>query len=395
MWRIKQGTEESRVLALPSPPPPKEQAGRERCLKRQMLGFLLPLLFWCGLLPGGPAAEAPLVLQPARADFAPLFTVRAVRDEQPNRPAAAWLLPATGGSPRPVPLQGGTEAALTQFFAHSLPTAPAARYAVTVRVLEFQVRETPATNGRQAAGQVTVHLAFDWQNIEGETVMLTEYRGGARYLRPLPDRAVVEPTLRQALLGGLRYFNQWLSQGAAHDVRLATAVRPVFRYETYQTEPDTLFYDSTHPLTWDDFTGPPRPQDRYAAAVFPGFAYQGRPRVVNGVVELEVRLKIFVVRSSSWVAEGQRTAYNLNHEQRHFDIVRLVAERFRRKATPDSLTVRDYQSILGWQYLKSFTEMNHLQDQYDQETAGGTNPAAQDRWNQRIDADLRTYGVRK
>lgn len=365
-------------------------------MKRQMFGFLLPLLFWCGLLPGGPAAEAPLVLQPARADFAPLFTVQAVRDEQPGRPAAAWLLPPTGGSaPRPAPLQGGTEVALTQFFTHSLPAAPAARYAVMVRVLECQVLETYAAKGQQATGQVTVRLAFDWRNSEGQTIALTEYRSGARYLRPLPDRAVVEPTLRQVLLGGLRYFNQWLSLAAAHDVRLATAVHPVFRSETRQAEPDTLFYDPARPLTWDDFTGPPRPKGRYAAAVFPGFAYQGRPRVVNGVVELEVLLKIFVVRSSSWVSPDQRTAYNLNHEQRHFDIVRLVAERFRRKASPDSLTVRDYQSILGWQYLKSFTEMNHLQDQYDQETQGGSNPAAQDRWNQRIDAELRAYGVRK
>ena len=127
--------------------------------------------------------------------------------------------------------------------------------------------------------------------------------------------------------------------------------------------------------------------------MFPGFAYQGRPQVVNGVVALDVRLKIFVVRSSSWVAPGQQNPINLNHEQRHFDIVRLVAERFRRKATPDSLTVRDYQSILGWQYLKSFTEMNRLQDQYDLETHHGQNAATQDRWNQRIDAELRGYGV--
>jgi hypothetical protein len=127
--------------------------------------------------------------------------------------------------------------------------------------------------------------------------------------------------------------------------------------------------------------------------VFPSFAYQGRPRVRNGVVELDIVLSIFVVRSSSWVGPGQQTAINLNHEQRHFDIVRIVAERFRRKATSDSLTVEDYNSILQLQYLKSFTEMNHLQDQYDAETHGGTDLAAQERWNRRIDADLKNYGV--
>ncbi len=354
--------------------------------------LLLLLLGW--LL---PTPEPPLVLRPAKPDFVPvLFRVVAVRDERAAHPAVAWLLPLTGGvnaGARPVELRGGTEAAVREFVAGTLPLRPAARYAVTVRVLALEVRETAVSGSPQAAGDIRVHLAFDWQNSEGQTITLTEYRSGARYRRPLPDRAVVAPALSQALLGGLRYFNQWLTTADAHDVRLATAVHPAFRYETRQTEPDTLFYDPTRPLAWPDFTGPPRPRGRYAAAVFPGFAYQARPRLLNGTLELDVQLKIFVVRSSSWVTEGQRTAYNLNHEQRHFDIVRLVAERFRRKATPDSLTVRDYQSILGWQYLASFREMNHLQDQYDQETAGGTDTAAQQRWNQRIEAELREFGV--
>ncbi|RSK37304.1 hypothetical protein [Hymenobacter metallilatus] len=358
-----------------------------------MLAVLLSLLLaWQRLLPG---PEKPLVLQPVPLLLAsPLFTVTALHDARPGRPAVAWLLSASGAAPpQPVELQGGTEAALRQFVGRSLPVAAAARYRVAVRVLECRVQETPAAAGRQAAGQVTVRLAFDWQNAEGRIVQLTEYRGGARYLRPLASRAVVEPTLRQALLNGFVYLNQWLTQARAHDVRLATAVHPTFRYETRQTEADTLFYDPARPLAWTDFTGLPRPRGRYAAAVFPGFAYQGRPRVANGVVELELYLKIYVVRSSSWVAPDQRTAFNLNHEQRHFDLVRLVAERFRRKATPDSLTVEDYNSILQLQYLKSFTEMNHLQEQYDQETRGGTDAQAQERWNRRIDAELRGYGI--
>lgn len=365
-------------------------------LRRAGWGIWLGLLL-TGLLmaAGQPATEQPLVLQPATPSFTPnLFTIKQVRDERPGSPAVAWLLPtppAAANVARPVELQGGTEAALRQFVARTLPARPA-RYGVTMRVRECRVQET-AANG-QAAGQITVRLAFDWVNPEGRTITLTEYRGGARYLRPLANRSVVEPTLRQALLGGLTYFNTWLTRAAAHDVRLATAVHPTFRYHTDQTETDTVFYDPARPLVWADFTGQPRPKGgRYAAAVFPSFAYQGRPRVVNGVVELEMILKIFVVRSSSWVAPGQQTAEHLNHEQRHFDIVRLVAERFRRKATPDSLTVEDYNSILQLQYLKSFTEMNRLQEQYDAETHGSL--LAQERWNRRIDEELRQYGIKK
>ncbi|MBT2556332.1 hypothetical protein J7E24_00895 [Hymenobacter sp. ISL-91] len=347
-----------------------------------------------------PAPEAPLVLRPVAPGFGPvLFSIAAVRDERPGRPAVALLLPAAmaaGTVPvaRPVELRGGTAAALQQFAAATLPAAATGRYPITLRVQELQVRETPGPNGA-AAGTIALHLTFEWRNAEGRPITLTDYRGTARYGRGRANRAVVETALGQALLGGLRYFNGWLASAAGHDIRLASAVHPTFRYDTRQTEPDTLFYDPARPLVWTDFTGTPRSKGKYAAAVFPSFGYRTRPRVRQGVVVLDIELQVYVVRTSSWVAEGQRTAYSLNHEQRHFDIVRLVAERFRRKVGPDSLTVADYQSILGWQYLDSFREMNRLQDQYDQETAGGTNAAAQARWNQRIEAELRGFGVIK
>lgn len=359
--------------------------------------WLLPLvlLLISGMVPNG--AGPALVLQASRLSFTPTeFYIAAIRDQRPDRSAVAWLLPvpakpaALPAPAQPVDLRGGALAAVQEFVRQSLPRNPALR-PIQLRLRECRVQET-ARPGGQVEGRISVVMAFDYQTAD-KSVFLTEYKGGARYVRPASSQAAVEPALRQCLAGGLSYLHAWINQAARHDVRLATAVQPTFRYETRQTESDTLFYAVDRPLVWSDFTGQPRPKGLYAAAVFPGFAYQGRPRVVNGVVQLELQLKIFVVRSSSWVAPGQQTDFNLNHEQRHFDLVRLVAERFRRKASPDSLTVEDYNSILQLQYLKSFTEMNHLQDQYDAETHGGTDVAAQTRWNRRIDAELRQYGI--
>ncbi|MBC6697272.1 hypothetical protein [Hymenobacter sp. BT190] len=357
--------------------------------------WLLPLL---GLLLGAVPAGVPkpILLLPAPLGLAPTtFTIAEVRDDRADRQAVAWLLPVpTGAATTAVPvatdLQGGAAEALRQFAWKSLPRTAGLR-PVVVRIKELRVQETAAPGG-QVEGRISVRLAFEWLRPDGPPLLLTEYSGGARYGRTLASQAVVEPTLRQTLADALRYFNSWMTQAADHDVRLATAVHPTFRQDVRQTEPDTLFYDPARPLRWDDFTGRPRPGN-YAATVFPGFAYRGQPRVVRGVVQLGITLQVFVVRSSSWVGPGQKTPFNLNHEQRHFDIVRLVAERFRRKATTDSLTVEDYNSILQLQYLKSFTEMNRLQDQYDLETHHGQDAATQDRWNQRIDAELRSYGI--
>ena len=112
------------------------------------------------------------------------------------------------------------------------------------------------------------------------------------------------------------------------------------------------------------------------------------------MVHIIITMKVFVVRDASWVKAG-RDDYGLNHEQRHFDIVKLVAERFKQKIKPGNLTVADYNSIIQNQFLESWREMTRVQEQYDSETGHGLNQLAQADWNQRIDADLEKFGVKK
>ncbi|UOQ70045.1 hypothetical protein [Hymenobacter cellulosilyticus] len=57
------------------------------------------------------------------------------------------------------------------------------------------------------------------------------------------------------------------------------------------------------------------------------------------------------------------------------------------------MTLKDYDSILQYEYLMAFQEMNRIQEQYDGETQHGLNEAEQERWNQRIEAELNQYGL--
>ncbi|WP_054415030.1 hypothetical protein [Hymenobacter sp. DG25A] len=318
------------------------------------------------------------------------FYLAEVADARPKGTPLALLLSTAGAAAKPAAqeLQGGTLPALQDFVRHSVPRNPALR-PVTMRVQALQVRETPGPGGT-IDGKITVTLAFDWSRA-GERVPLVEYRGGAQYRRLPTQRTVVAPALRQALVSGLVYLNTWITQQAPRNPDLATAIEVRFRDEVRQTEADTLFYDPGKPLTWADFTGPQRGKG-FAAAVFPSFAYQGRPFMEQGKLRLDMTLKVFVVRSSSWTST--QLPEPLRHEQGHFDLVKLVAERFRRKVHPDSLTFADYNSIIQLQYLRSYWEMNRVQEQYDAETRQGQDEAAQQRWNQHIDTELRAFKVK-
>ncbi|MDX5438341.1 MAG: hypothetical protein LPK03_14145, partial [Pontibacter sp.] len=180
----------------------------------------------------------------------------------------------------------------------------------------------------------------------------------------------------------------WMEREANTNQRLAKEIKVIFSDYTSASAADTVFYNPKRPLTWSDFTGKPTKPSKYAAAVFPSFSYEGRTEVADGILHLYLNMKVYMLQSSSWVKEGSKNTYGLTHEQRHFDIARLVAERFKQKIKPEILSVADYNSIIQYHFIESFREMNQLQEQYDAETHHGLNRAAQEQWNKKISEEL-------
>ena len=358
--------------------------------------FLALLLLTLGSA-GQPAdTTAPIALRAEPLSFTPKeFYIASVVDERQDQKAVAYLLPLPAtpaeqpGKALPVDLQGGGLAAIRQFMQQSLPQNKKLR-PVVIRLKECRVSETAGAKAGRVDGRVAVAMAFEYQR-DGQTIPLVEYRGGARYDRPASQHGVVEPALRRSLADALLYLNTWIDREAGSNEKLAKALQVSFRDYIENAEDDTVFYTPDRPLNWSDFQGSPSKPSSFAASVFPSFAYEARPEVVNGVIHLDLVMKVYVLKSSSWVKDAARNAYSLQHEQRHFDIVQLVAERFKQKLTPERLTLEDYNSIMQYEYIESFREMNRLQEQYDNETRHGLDETAQARWTQRIQEELRSY----
>ncbi|QMU29866.1 hypothetical protein [Adhaeribacter radiodurans] len=361
---------------------------------------LVCLTLVCGAATQPTVKMAPIVLRNMPLPFTPKeFYIAEVKDEREDRKAVAYLIPAPAApglplatTPQPIDLQGGGLAGIREFIQRSWAQNNKLRPLI-IRLKECKVVETPSATKGRVDGHISIALAYDYRR-EGKPVHLVEYRGGARYSRPANSLTVIEPTLRQSLIAGIRYINIWMDQEAGRNEKLATGIQVNFTDYVRNAEDDTVFYTPNRPLKWNDFTATPR-GGKYAALVFPSFAYQGGSEVINGVIQLNLTVKVYVIRSSSWVKDAARDAYSLNHEQRHFDIVKLVAERFKRKIQPDSLTLDDYNSIVQYKFIESFREMNKMQEKYDGETGHGTNAAMQETWNSRIDADLRKYGIKQ
>ena len=90
----------------------------------------------------------------------------------------------------------------------------------------------------------------------------------------------------------------------------------------------------------------------------------------------------------SWGRPDARNAFTLAHEQTHFDITRLMAERFKERLKTMDLTIEDYDSQIQYEILEIFREMNQEQESYDAQSNHGLNTSAQENWNQKIQAEI-------
>ncbi|GAB2520452.1 hypothetical protein [Spirosoma aerophilum] len=339
----------------------------------------------------------PIRLRPESLPFTPKeFYIAAVTDQRTDRGSVARLALALNQPPQAVDLDKGVATSFQRFIDQGLKQNKALR-PIAMRIRQCKVSESAV--GNRVTGQFTYAVTFELlgKDDAGTTTStrLTDYQGSAKYTRPLGQTDVIESTIRQMLVASLRSLNEYMKRESGQNEKLAKSLQVVFVDDSRITDDDTVHYNPARKLVWADFQAEPRKGSHYAAEVFTSFSYEGKSTVKNGVIVLTLSAKAYMLKPSSWARPDAKNAYALNHEQRHFDITKIIVERFKRKINPDSLTLEDYNSIIQYQFLESFREMNRMQTQYDNETTHSISQVAQERWNQKIDTELRELGVIK
>jgi hypothetical protein len=318
------------------------------------------------------------------------FYVAEVTDERARKAPVAEL--AIKGADNKIRLeatnlQAGPASAFTKYLESGLPKNKAL-WPVIIQIKQMQIKETAATPGR-IDGQISLTLAFGLEKPYGFEHLL-DYPGRLHYTRSPDNAASVERNLRSMLKGGLVYLNDWIKDNANTSRKLAKNVKIGFSDYSEKTEGDTIYYSAKRPLTWADFQSKLRPTGPYQAAVMPSIGYTQEAKVEQGTIEVKVAMKTYVPKSACWANYSGRDDYALNHEQRHFDVVKIVAEQFKKKVLAKKLSPDTYEAFINMQYLDSFRDMDAMQKAYDGETAHGLNRGAQENWNARIDKELKT-----
>ncbi len=369
-------------------------AVRQRYVFSFFVCIPLYVLFFPGLV--RPSQQTPeIVLHDEHLNISPKeFYIAGVIDDRDDRRAIAWLVPYNDAEvtarTSPVDFQGGF-GAIKRFIDNSIPQNAALR-AVVIHLKKFTVTESANSMG-QVEGRAALTISFDLQQ-DDETQHLVDYTGNANYTRSPGPAQDIEPALRKMLGSSLDYFNTWINKQAGDDVRLARSVSVSFTDYSENPEGDTVYYAVNRPLTWADFKGN-IPNSRYAAEVTPTIGYSERAEVKNGVIRLNVGIKVCLPKSACWAKDGARgDAYTLNHEQRHFDLAKIAAMHLVQKIKAENLPVSNYYGLINFDYVDAYRQMDTLETRYDYETTHGLNRFAQGKWNEKIDRELKELGVK-
>lgn len=152
---------------------------------------------------------------------------------------------------------------------------------------------------------------------------------------------------------------------------------------------DTIYYDFNQQLTWKDFQGKPDASNNGGAVTGSGFAFDSEMNYDGKTIYLDIGIYTFFTKNDSWKKTNINADYHLLHEQHHFDITRMSAEKLLANIISAHFTKENYKSLLSSIFEKAYNDNATLQHQYDKETNHSIDTAKQLEWNNKIAFEIK------
>jgi len=148
-------------------------------------------------------------------------------------------------------------------------------------------------------------------------------------------------------------------------------------------EEDIIVWNSNVNLSWSDFKGNPRDDNRHVAMSKCGIRMeQSAYTLPNG--KPTYSFYAFFVPSSSWYISEKVTTKTLSHEQLHFDIAELYARKLRKQFSENEIS----PDIAERLFKVLYKEYRTTQELYDRETQNGTRQRVQKSWLLKVSSQL-------
>lgn len=284
-----------------------------------------------------------------------------------------------------VELKEGLDDEARQFFKRRVNPLGQNVQKIQVRIFELNLVEKAGLKNKVYEGDVQLVIGF-FKKGEFEPLHLVDFTGSIQYRRSPNRMDMIPEVVNKIFLNASEYFDTWMNMQVMNNPNLATEVQLEIIDRVKASHRDTVYYDPNRPLVWGDFADQPRGKSKFNASIFTSFAIQGKTTVEAGKIIQILEIDIYMLPDQSWVKSP--SDYSLNHEQRHFDVVRVVVDRFIDRLQNLRLDPDWYEATINDAFFDAYREMNRLQEIYDKETSHGMDVQAQDRWNRMLDEAL-------
>ena len=152
---------------------------------------------------------------------------------------------------------------------------------------------------------------------------------------------------------------------------------------------DTIYYDFNRKLNWKDFQGTPDMTSPAGAMTASGFAFNSQMNSDGNSVNLSIGVYVYFTKNDSWKKANINSEYHLLHEQHHFDITELSAEKLITELQEARFTRSNYNVLMNSIFDKAFNDNLIMQQQYDKETKNSIDIKKQLEWNDKIAAEIK------
>ncbi|RYU92924.1 DUF922 domain-containing protein [Emticicia agri] len=350
----------------------------------------LLILAFCWVTMPTVFAQYMITLKDTRIDIKPVgYHIAGVKDGRLQKNGIGTIITSVDEK-APLTISGGVKNGFQNFIARNL-----AKDVNTVPIL-YHIQTLTVTESRKEGavhGKMSLSVSFERIG-KNDTVSLVTSEVFMDYKRSVvasPNMNNLESVLHQLIVQTLDYVTDWMQLNNDKHEALTKGVEIFITPDYKKNDKDTIYYE-TRKINWDDFRGRPGSVSRYGAAIFSNFGYHSSFKVSKGLIQAFIETRTYMVRGMSWANETAKTEYSLAHEQLHFDITKLVVERFKKKVKAmHAESIDDLNSMIQYEYLESYREMNRLQKEYDDETRHSLDTFKQAEWAQKIKMWLKEY----
>jgi hypothetical protein len=259
------------------------------------------------------------------------------------------------------------------------------KFPIILKINELIIKED-LSKSNLIIGKCVMFVTFELQRNDSVSIPLTTFETSLDYTRSFSKEVDYGQFIKNRLGKITVFLDDWITKNYDKTPTLAHEVKVIFM-EDYMgdtsAKSDTVFW-SPNCLKWTDFMGTPSTKSKNAAEIHTNFEYFAPVKIKNGVVSIYLNMKTFALKNMSWVTPIARDSAGLAHEQLHFDITKIITERYKKRVKSMALSVDNYDSQFQILFIDIYREMNQLQRQYDEETAHSINVSEQKRWSEKI-----------